>query len=157
MRFRLISSLLVVILVMPVVVKAVSFQTEKDFLSAQFNCSEEQNLPGSDINSAVWLCADESGNNLLQLSRRLTSKEQVDTLQLILITDNNQAVDESYIALSKTIASKYARGNSSDIVNIIKNCQQQQNFEAEVLVVAGCIQGPVKTERHLIVRMNNNK
>jgi len=149
------SLLFIAVILMSSRVSAVSFLTEKDILNTKFACSNEQNLPGSSINSAVWICTDESGNSKVQISRRQSSLDEVDTLQLILITDNNQVAEDTFVELSRSVATRYAKQNSSDIVNIIKNCQEQRNFQSEMIVDAGCIKGPVKTERHLIVRMNS--
>jgi hypothetical protein len=149
--------ILLAVLLLPIQLQAVSFFAEKELLTTQFNCSDEKNIPATDLNSSVWICSNQLGNYQLQLSRQQSSNELVDTLQLILITDNNQVIDESVVTLSRAIATKYAKQNSSDIVNIIKNCQQKQIFKADFHVYVGCIQGPVKTERHLIVRMNYKK
>ncbi len=136
---------------------AASFQAEKESLAKLFNCATEKNIPGSETNSLIWLCENDSGDSVLQLSRKFTSKDSVNTLQLIMFTNNNQPLDSKLVSFSRNIASKYANQYRSDIVNIIKSCQTKQNFKTTVLVDVGCVQGPAITERHLIVRMNKTE
>ncbi len=153
MRIKLLFALILTTISLPQSAHGISFQAEKDRLLKKFKCANEQILLGNASTSSIWRCFDSSGNYVLQMSRKQNSQDLLNTLQLIIFTPKNEAIKPEMLSVSKNIADKYANQYSSDIVNILKNCNQPESFSANISVDVGCIKGPVVTERHLIVRM----
>ncbi len=130
-----------------------NFQTEKEFIKAQFNCEQEVIYPETEISGAKWHCSDLNGNRYMQIARELGSQETITTLKLIAFTELDSNISGDWIELSSSIAEKFAGIDSTEVMDILKNCSSTRKFSKQHEISVGCVEGPVKIERHLIVKV----